>query len=90
MAGILSVTATRSVLMLPHDDDWFCRDTLNSLRVTRKRLVFYEKSGATAIAVKPQRKKTNIQARATLERDGADANSFQIKTPQHAEIMVAP
>lgn len=42
------------------------------------------------MAVSPHRKNTNIQARAALERAGADANSFQIKTPQQAEIIVAP
>src|ERR1035437_343453 len=53
-------------------------------------MVFYKKSGATAIAVRPHRKKTNIQARNAFDRDDASVNSFQIKTPQHAEIMVAP
>jgi hypothetical protein len=43
-----------------------------------------------AIAVRLQMKNANIQARAVPERDGAAANSFQIKTRQHAEIMVAP
>lgn len=42
------------------------------------------------MAVSPHRKNTNIHARAALERAGANANSFQIKTPQQAEIIVAP
>jgi hypothetical protein len=35
-------------------------------------------------------KNTNIQASSVFERAGAVANSFQIKTPQQAEIIVAP
>jgi hypothetical protein len=50
----------------------------------------HEKRGAAAIAVSPLRNKTNIQARNTLDREGAAENSCHTKTPQHAEIMVAP
>jgi hypothetical protein len=50
----------------------------------------YEKIGAQATAVKPHRKKINIQTRLFFERAGAALNSCQTKTPQQAEIMVAP
>src|ERR1700689_1249211 len=50
----------------------------------------YKSRGATAIAVSPDKKKKNIQAKVVLDRDGAWANSFHAKTPQHAETMVAP
>src|ERR1700729_520839 len=49
-----------------------------------------QKSGARAIAVNPQMKNTNIQKSMVLERAGAVANSFHMKTPQQAEIIVAP
>jgi hypothetical protein len=52
--------------------------------------MFFQKIGARAIVVSPQRKKMNIHARNLFDLRGADANSCQIKTPHAAEIMVAP
>ena len=52
--------------------------------------VYLKRIGANAIALRPQRKKMNIQVRQVFERGGACANSFQTKTPHAAEIMVAP
>src|SRR5882757_7011798 len=46
--------------------------------------------GASAMALSPQIKRINIQIRNALARAGAVANSFQLKTPQAAEIIVAP
>jgi hypothetical protein len=42
----------------------------------------YETSGATAIAVSPQRKKINIQARNAFDREGAAVNSRHTNTPR--------
>jgi hypothetical protein len=42
------------------------------------------------MAAKPNRKKRNIHIRSLRDRRGAAANSCQTKTPQQAEIMVAP
>src|ERR1700744_5364112 len=50
----------------------------------------YETSGAQATAVKPHRKKINIHFKLVFELAGAALNSCQTKTPQQAEIMVAP
>src|SRR5882757_9792796 len=86
--GILLVTATRSVLMLPTTIIGFCADNAFLLKRTMKGC--YEKIGAHAIAVSPHRKKMNIHFRLFFERAGAALNSCQTNTPQHAEIMVAP
>ncbi len=64
-----------------YDDDW--------LDSGQRRLLI-QKTGDSAMAVRPQRKKMNIQVRSVFERLGAPANSLQTKTPHAAEIMVAP
>src|SRR6266702_1054085 len=87
-AGIFSATATKSVLMLPTTTIGFCAD--NAIPPVKTMNAGYEKSGAHATAVSPLRNKINIHARQIFERAGASANSCQTKTPQHAEIMVAP
>ena len=43
-----------------------------------------------AMALNPQRKKMNIHVRKSFDLDGAFSNSRQTKTPQQAEIIVAP
>jgi len=50
----------------------------------------YEKIGAQATAVKPQRKKINIHFRLFFEQAKAALNSYQTNTPQQTEIMMAP
>src|SRR5258708_16609219 len=87
-AGILLVTATRAVLMLPTTTIGFCADNVFLLKIGMKGC--YEKIGAQAIAVKPHRKKINIHFRLVFELVGAALNSCQTNTPQQAEIMVAP
>jgi hypothetical protein len=42
------------------------------------------------MAVRPQRKNTNIQVSSVFERLGAPANSLHTNTPHAAEIIVAP
>jgi len=42
------------------------------------------------MAVSPHRKRTNIHARKIFDRRGAAANSRHTKTPQAADIIVAP
>src|ERR1700722_7832803 len=86
--GILLVTATRSVLMLPTTTIGFCADNEFLLKISMKGC--YEKIGAQAIAVKPPRKKINIHFRLVFEGAGAALNSCQTNTPQQAEIIVAP
>ncbi len=63
------------------------RDRLNN-RVMRA--FRFQKSGARATADNPQRNTANIHASKVLAREGAAENSCQMKTPQAAEIMVAP
>src|SRR5882757_734223 len=86
--GILLVTATKSVLMLPTTTIGFCADNVFLLKIMMKGC--YGKIGAQATAVRPHRKKTNIHLRLVFERAGAALNSCQTNTPQQAEIMVAP
>src|SRR5216684_7779279 len=47
-------------------------------------------TGATATAPSPTTKNMNINGTSLLALGGALANSFQIKTPQMAETIVAP
>src|SRR5579862_3866182 len=42
------------------------------------------------MSVRPKRKSTNIQKRYVLDCEEAEENSRQTKTPQPAEIIVAP
>ena len=74
--------------MLPTTTIGFCADNAFLLKVMMQGC--YEKIGAQAIAVKPQRKKTNIHFKLVFERAGAALNSCQTNTPQQAEIIVAP
>jgi hypothetical protein len=74
--------------MLPTTTIGFCE--VNAFLLKRTMKGCYEKSGAQATAVRPQRKKMNIHLRLFFERAGAALNSCQTNTPQHAEIMVAP
>jgi hypothetical protein len=74
--------------MLPTTIIGFCADNAFLLKITMKGC--YQKIGAQATAVRPHRKKMNIHFRMVFERAGAVLNSCQTKTPQQAEIMVAP
>jgi hypothetical protein len=74
--------------MLPTTTIGFCE--VNAFLLKRTMKGCYEKSGAHATAVKPHRKKINIHLRLVFEAAGAVLNSCQTKTPQQAEIMVAP
>jgi hypothetical protein len=46
--------------------------------------------GDKAIEVSPRRKKQNIRLSRKFTRAVAPSNSFQMKTPQRAEIIVFP
>lgn len=51
---------------------------------------YLENTGASATAAKPTTKNKNISGISFRALAGALANSFQTKTPQIAETMVAP
>jgi hypothetical protein len=58
--------------------------------ILRRLFEVSQYSGARATAPSPSAKKMNINKSSSLAERGAPANSRQTKTPQQAEIMVAP
>ena len=85
-----SSPSTRAMLPTTAVDFRTIKGTQTYLRSHKPALAFEANKGARATRESPSRNKTNIKVRYLLAFVGAEENSFQMKTPQNAETIVAP